>query len=426
MTAHRVTVQGLDVVIDTNRILEGIDLVAGTGRLLGIIGPNGSGKSTLIRCISRSLTPQSGSIHLEGREIMHFSKKDLARTLSVVPQEANRTFDFNVEDVVMMGRYPHQTLLSSVSVEDREACRDAMATVGVTALGERRITTLSGGEWQRVLIARTLAQESGIVLLDEPTSHLDASHQILILTAFQALVRNGATVIGVFHDLNLASHFCDEIVVLSGGRVAAFGPPSDTVIPAILRDVFSLDAIVGRHPYTGRPVVLPLFSHSSSEGPGKRGHVICGGGSGGWLLPALVAAGCAVTTGVLAMNDSDYETARHLGIPCISEPPFAALSEVSCGALQEALARSDLIVLTEMPIGPGNLGNLRALDACEEPVRLVLLVGRDDGVRGGGIDDYTDGEATALVHRLLKSGRMDRCSLEDILRICMTPPGGEP
>lgn len=424
MTTHRVSVQGLDVAIEANRILEGISLNAGTGRLVGIIGPNGSGKSTLIRCISRSLSPQAGVIRLEGQEITLFSRKDLARALSVVPQEANRTFDFRVEDVVMMGRYAHQTLLSTISTDDREACRQAMATVGVTELGDRRITTLSGGEWQRVLIARTLSQESDIVLLDEPTSHLDASHQIMILTAFQTLVRDGATVIGVFHDLNLAAHFCDEILVLSDGRVAAFGPPSETITTDLLRDVFTLDAIVGHHPFTGRPVVLPLFAPSSPTAPGKRVHVVCGGGSGGWLLPALVAAGCTVSTGVLAMNDSDYATARRLGIPCIAEPPFTALSEASSAALHEALVHADIVVLTGMPIGRGNLANLRALETCDTPVPLYLLTDLDDGGESPAISDFTDGEATALLEQLLQSGRMARCSLEELLRTCSIPVGG--
>ncbi len=422
MTTPPLTIQGLDVVIDTNRILDGVTLNAGTGRFVGIIGPNGSGKSTLIRCMSRSLKAQAGTIRLKDQDITLYSRRDLARALSVVPQEAYRTFDFGVEDVVTMGRYAHQTLLSAVSKNDLEVCRNAMATVGITHLADRRITTLSGGEWQRVLIARTLAQETGIILLDEPTSHLDASHQILILTAFQALVQNRATVIGVFHDLNLAAHFCDEILVLSDGRVAACGPPRDVITTELLRDVFNLEAIVSLHPYTGRPVILPLYAPPTTKGSGRRVHVVCGGGSGGWLLPALVYAGCTVTAGVLAGNDSDYHTARRLGIPCIVEPPFSPISEASSASLQEIVGQSDLAVLTAMPIGPGNLGNLSALAAREDGPPILFMTG-DEG-RDPGIFDFTDGEATALFEHLRRSGRLTPVSPGDLLRRCSGLTGG--
>ena len=422
MTTSRLTVLGLDVAIDGHRILEGVSLHAGSGRLVGIIGPNGSGKSTLIRCMSRALSSQAGTIRLEGREIAHYGRKELARTLSVVPQETSRTFDFSVEDVVMMGRYAHQTVFSSISADDREACRCAMATVGVTGMGDRRISTLSGGEWQRVLIARTLSQESGIILLDEPTSHLDASHQVMILAAFQALVRDGATVIGVFHDLNLAAHFCDEILVLSAGRVATCGPPSDTITRETLRAVFALDAIVANHPCTGRPVVLPLSAPIAPAGSGKRVHVICGGGSGGWLLQALVATGCTITTGVLAVNDSDYLVAHNLGLFCITEPPFSPLSETSFAALLEAFSRSDLVILTEMPVGPGNLGNLSALAANEEGPPILFVNGNGDG--NSPVMDFTNGEATALLEQLRRSGRLCPLTPEEVVRRCADLPGG--
>ncbi len=424
MTEVPLSVRGLDVVIDAHRILDGVALEAGAGRFVGIIGPNGSGKSTLIRCMSRALAPLAGSIRLGGTDIALYGRRDLALALSVVPQEAYRTYDFSVEDVVAMGRYAHQPFLSSISKTDREACRRAMATAGVSNLADRRITTLSGGEWQRVLIARTLAQESGIVLLDEPTSHLDASQQILVLEAFQSLVRDGTTVVGVFHDLNLAAHYCDEILVLSEGRVAASGPPRDVITRNVLRDVFELETTVGLHPYTGRPVVLPLYAPSASAGAGTRVHVVCGGGSGGWLLPALVAAGCAVSVGVLSMNDSDHAAAQHLGVPCIAEPPFSPVSPASSAALREAVRGSDLVLLTPMPVGPGNVENLRVLDACDLPVPISLV--RLPGSRGAdeGIADFTGGEATALVDQLLRSGRMKRVSPAVVLRDCARPSGG--
>lgn len=413
MTGIPLSVQELDVSLEANRILSGISLTAGRGRFIGIIGPNGSGKSTLVRCMSRNLSPESGRIEVDGRNIMDYPQKELARLLGIVPQESQRTFEYTVEDVVGMGRYARQGLLAGFSEEDTEACRVAMGIAGIRHLAGRKIGTLSGGEWQRVLIARTLAQETSIIILDEPTSHLDISHQIGILSSVFELSRKGKTVIAVFHDLNLAAHFCDEILVIRSGKVAASGSPSGVLTPGILHDVFGLDAQIRTHPVTGKPVILPLYPRVNPAGNGKRVHIICGGGTGAPLFSALKSRGCTITCGILAMNDSDYAAARCLGIPCLAEPPFAGISEFSREALRGMIRNAELVILTPMPVSSGNLGNLLALLDCRDVPILVTLSGESLGWI-----DCTGGETGKILNTLQFAGRIRELPLSEIITFC--------
>lgn len=181
-TKSVISVTDVDVKIGTAEILHKVSVDANQGMFVGIIGPNGSGKSTLIHCMSRTSHSATGKILVVGKEIEKYSHKELATLLGIVPQESTRTFDFSVDDIVMMGRYPYQKLLRPPEPHDKEACQKAMSLTGISHLTGRSISTLSGGEWQRVLIARALAQETPLLLLDEPISQLDINHQIEILS----------------------------------------------------------------------------------------------------------------------------------------------------------------------------------------------------------------------------------------------------
>jgi iron complex transport system ATP-binding protein len=412
MNGAPVSVRGLDVVIDAHRILAEVTLSVERGRFTGIIGRNGSGKSTLIRCMSRTLMPAAGSVTIEGRNIAIYNRRELARTLSVVPQESSRTFEYPVEDVVAMGRYARQSLFSGFSGEDQKACRAAMEIAGISDLAGRRIPTLSGGEWQRVLIARTLAQETGIILLDEPTSHLDVSHQIAILSALHALTRSGTTVIAVFHDLNLTSHYCDHIIALQEGRVAMCGTPSEVITTNFLATVFSLEAEVRFHPVTGKPLIFPRFRKEAPGSIGARVHVISGGGTGSDLLHTLHDAGYRLTAGVLSMNDSDYATATSLGIPCSAEPPFSPISEVSKTALAAQVADADFVIVIPAPVGTGNLANLQTL-ADFSTAQIFFMAG--DGT--AAVEDFCGGEANRIISALASSGRLMALPCSSIIEI---------
>ena len=195
---------------------------AGKGELVGIIGPNGSGKSTLLKCIYRVLKPAAGAVYLDGRELERYTCKESARRLAVVAQHNYYNFDFSVQDVVLMGRAPHKRALDRDSAEDYRIVREALETVGMADFAARSFSTLSGGEQQRVILARALAQQTPCLILDEPTNHLDINYQLQLMDLVRGLNR---TVIAAVHDLNMAAMYCDRLYAVKDGEVVGAGTP---------------------------------------------------------------------------------------------------------------------------------------------------------------------------------------------------------
>ncbi|HNX16760.1 MAG TPA: ABC transporter ATP-binding protein [Methanoregula sp.] len=403
---------GLDVNYGAQKVLDTITLEAKKGVFVGIIGPNGSGKTTLLKAISRVITPSGGIIRLDGLPVADLSSREFARSVAVVPQDTHAGFDFTVRDVVLMGRYPHLNRFSRETEADLAACDRAMALTGITHLSGRSINAISGGELQRTIIARALAQEPRHLLLDEATSHLDISHQVDILTTIKQLSTEIA-VIGVFHDLNLAAYFCDEIIVLKNGKIEAAGTPAVVITPKTLHDVFDIDASVSVHPVTGKPLVVLLPQSQEIARTNHRVHVISGGGTGAEIIRVLHRAGCRVTTGVLAMNDTDYAAATELGIACITEPPFSPITERSTSALAAQIREADVVVLTAAPVGAGNLDNLRILAEADDTPVLFLS---DDG--RAEVPDYTNGKAGAFLDSMKGSGRLTVVSGHELVNRC--------
>lgn len=229
--------------------LLGVSLEARGGEVLGLLGPNGSGKSTLIRLMCGALRPRRGEVLLDGAPVSSLRPRALARALSLVPQSATPPEGFTALDVVLMGRHAYIPRLGRESGRDIEIAREAMRRTGVEALSEREARALSGGEWQRVLIARALAQEAAFLLLDEPVSNLDIRYQLEILRLLHALSREGRAVVLVMHDINLAARFCDRLAVLCGGALRAEGAPGDVLTPTLLRDVYGVAGTVFHVPY---------------------------------------------------------------------------------------------------------------------------------------------------------------------------------
>lgn len=396
-----IDVCGVHLAYGAEQILEEVSFRSGAGEFLGIIGPNGSGKTTLLKAMSRVLSPSRGAVLLDGRSLDLFSPRELSRRIAVVPQAAEAGYDFTVSDVVMMGRYPHIGRLGKETAVDREMGYRAMEVTGVLHMKDRSVQSISGGELQRVIIARALAQEPKVLLLDEPTAHLDLGQQIGILQTMKEMSGKIA-VIGVFHDLNYAAHYCDRLIALASHRVLAMGEPVEVLTPSLIHEAFGIRVDVRKNPATGRPFVVPLMAVTPAVLPGERlprVHVICGGGSGGNLLPVLHAAGYPVTAGVLSVNDSDYTTAVSLGVPVISEPPFAPVSPGGSEELSMVLERTDAVVLTPTTWGEGNIVNLRLVEGFGGPV-FLLGNGKDNPVPL----DYTGGEAPALLTRLRENG----------------------
>jgi iron complex transport system ATP-binding protein len=241
-------------------VLHDINLSITAGEMVGLLGPNGSGKTTLIKLVSGILKPKQGEIRLDGSSLSRLSRKSVARSLAVVPQQFHIPFAFTAGEVAMLGRIPFLKAFAGESKDDRQFVSNALEWVGISELKERRFDELSGGERQKVILAMALAQQPRLLLLDEPIVHLDIAHQVEILELVKRLnVEQGLTVIGAMHDLNLAALYFDRLILLKEGRVWADGTPAQVLTEDILREVFAAPVTVEQHPTTGVPhiVIMP-------------------------------------------------------------------------------------------------------------------------------------------------------------------------
>ena len=234
-------------------ILRGVSMQAGSDEFIGIIGPNGSGKSTLLKCIYRVLQPTGGAVYLDGKALQEHSVRESARKIAVLAQHNYYNFEFGVRDVVLMGRAPYKRAMERDNAEDYRIVDEALETVGMTAFRDRSFFTLSGGEQQRVILARALAQQTPCLILDEPTNHLDIKYQLQLMNIVKNLHR---TVISAVHDLNIAALYCDYLYVMKDGAVFASGTPEEILTPALIRAVYEVDCEVERHRATGKLHVI--------------------------------------------------------------------------------------------------------------------------------------------------------------------------
>ncbi|WP_336632691.1 MULTISPECIES: ABC transporter ATP-binding protein [unclassified Microbacterium] len=249
-----------DVTIGYDRrvISEGLDVRIPDGSFTVIVGPNACGKSTLLRSLARLLAPARGEVLLDGRSIARMPAKTLAREVGLLPQTSLAPDGIVVADLVSRGRYPHQGIIRQWSVDDARAVAAALDATRTTELSARLVDELSGGQRQRVWVAMALAQQTPILLLDEPTTFLDIAHQIELLELFRRLHGEGRTLVAVLHDLNHAARYATHIIAMKDGRVVAEGEPRDIVTAELVREVFGLDCVVVPDPVAGSPLVVPL------------------------------------------------------------------------------------------------------------------------------------------------------------------------
>ncbi|MFA5338754.1 MAG: ABC transporter ATP-binding protein [Candidatus Omnitrophota bacterium] len=238
-------------------VIKDISFSAASGKFIGIIGPNGAGKTTFLRMLSRVLHPSAGRVAIDGKDIYRMPMKEFAASAAFVASESGVIFPFTCLEIVMMGRFPYLHPLRGESEKDLEAVRRAIEMTDCSAFVSRQIDQLSAGERQRIFIARALAQEPRLIFLDEPTSHLDISHQVQILDLIKDLSeRGGITIVAVFHDLNLASEYCDTLMLMDGGRVAALGEPKEVISYELIEKVYKTVVVVRENPVSGKPYVL--------------------------------------------------------------------------------------------------------------------------------------------------------------------------
>lgn len=255
----RLTGEALTLGYGDFRVAEGLNVAIPDGKFTAIIGPNGCGKSTLLRTLSRLMKPLGGQVRLDGEAIQHFATKEVARRIGLLAQNASAPGDITVAELVARGRYPHQPLFTRWRDEDERAVQKAMAATGVTALADQSVDTLSGGQRQRAWIAMVLAQETSILLLDEPTTWLDISHQIDLLELLCTLNREqGYTLAAVLHDLNQACRYANHLIALRDGKIIAEGAPSEIVDAALIEAIYGLRCMIIEDPVAGTPLVVPL------------------------------------------------------------------------------------------------------------------------------------------------------------------------
>jgi len=393
------SVEEIDAYYGNVKVLEKINFSAKEGELLGIIGPNGSGKTTLLKVISKIIKPSVGTVLLNEFDISKMGRRELARKMAVVPQESSTSFSFTAMEIVLMGRTPHLKRFETEGFEDLGVAKRCMKLTNCSNLAERQIDELSGGELQKVIIARALAQEPKVLLMDEPTSHLDIKNQIEILELMKRLTDDRLIVIAVFHDLNMASRYCEELILLKEGKIVSFGRTEEVLTSENIRNVFDISASIKRDPLTNSLSLMVIPKKKEKTKEFLKIHIICGGGSGSILMHSLDEE-YAITAGVIHELDTDFEVAKALNIDRVSEAPFSPIGDERYEENLNMIKRSDIVIITNMPVGFGNIKNLYAAISAIENKKEVLIIDETPIEER----DFTDGEATEI----FKSLREDR------------------
>lgn len=377
---------------DATNVLENINFSAKGGDFIGVVGPNASGKSTLLKSISKVLKPHTGVVLLNERDVHTSKSAEIAKNLAVVPQESVISFAFTALEVVLMGRTPHLNRFEMESTQDLIIAQKSMELTNTWYLAERPIDTLSGGEKQRIIIARALTQEPRVLLLDEPTDHLDINHQIEILDLIKRLSKEKEmVVIGVFHDLNIVSQYCDRLILLHKGRIFAAGGAGDVLTGENIEKVYGVKVTVKQDDISGKLLIHPQRKRMIKEAKAKV-HVIAGSGSAVSLMNELVDNGYNVSLGVINIGDSDYVAAKALELDIVEEKPFSPITKENYEKNLELIKQADYVILTNIPIGFANIKNLKAAG---EAQNLIIVEKEPIEKR-----DYTEGKASELYHEL--------------------------
>jgi len=384
-------VDNLNYHTDGVHILKDISFEAEKGEFIGLIGPNGAGKTTLLKCIN-GINRGTGLVELGGRDIRTMSSRQIASMVAMLHQDTAVAFPFTVLDVVLTGRYHKLGRFRPETPEDYAAARRCMEYTDTLKLESRAINTLSGGERQRALFARVLAQETDLILLDEPSASLDIAYEEQLFKNARELSEGGKAVIAAVHDLKIAVRYCTRLIMMKDGRIIADGSPESVITRENLRLSYGVDAIVYRNRVTG----LVDF-HISGERQSRKDisvHVIGGGGSASGVIRQLFELGCRITAGVFSHGDSDLACAGIFGARTVTCRPFSEIDDDSFRENTELVKAADMTILCDMPFGSQNIRNLEAARYASE---LVIIEDSDPQSR-----DYTGGRALEIYNELKK------------------------
>lgn len=340
-----IDVEDLSVSFGDTQVFESVSTEIHEGRFLGLVGPNGAGKSTLLRTLSGAVAPDSGSVKVDGVDVEERTSREHSRLVSVVPQDTSLAFSFEVRHFVEMGRTPYRSRFAPPDEVDRAHVDRALDRTETAQFESRSVDELSGGERQRVVLARALAQDTPVILLDEPTASLDVNHQVEILSLVADLAASGKTVVAAIHDLDLAARFCDELLLLAGGSCIDRGPPAEVLSAETIESAFGARSVVSSNPVTGTPSVTTLPAHSSETEVPERIHVVGSGRIASDVLARLNGTDSTVSLGPVPRGDAAAETASRLNIDCLAVDPLSELGADARRRLQSIVADADAGVL---------------------------------------------------------------------------------
>ena len=377
-----VSVEAVSVTLGEIQAVTDVSLELEPGRLLGLIGPNGAGKTTLLRTITAAISPDTGTVRVGGEDVHALSSKAVSRKIAVVPQDASLAFDFDVRDLVSMGRTPYLHRFSPSRPADRASVEAAMRRTDVAQFAERALSEVSGGERQRVLLARAIAQDTPVLLLDEPTASLDINHQIRTLELVRELVADGKTVIAAIHDLNLAARYCDDLLLLRDGRVTARGPPAQVLATDHIDEAFGARSVITTHPVTGTAHITALPGPCEESVEPCVVHIVPGPRTDVTLLYTLWQAGVTISIGPLPRGHSLEMTTAPLDIEAITTEPFRPLEGSVLDAVGERIAAADAVVGDAETIGSYR----RLLDGRGGTRLIVLADDETEAPAVGGVE----------------------------------------
>lgn len=365
-----VRTEKLSVGYDKKVVIDGVNITGDKGEIVCLLGPNGAGKTTILRTISGLLSPVNGHVYIKGKNILDINKKELSKDLAVVLTQRLSGGLMTAFEIAAMGRYPHTGFFGKLSESDISKTMEALKTVNAEYLAERYFDELSDGEKQKILVARALVQEPQVIVLDEPTSHLDIRHRLELIDILKKLSKEkGITVILSLHEIDMALKSCDKVILVKDKKVIAYGVPEEVVDEEIINELYGIKESNFNN-------LLGSIEICNTLAPSV--FVIGGSGQGAPIYRLLTKYGIGVATGVLHENDVDYEIARTMGLTIFSEKSFEEIGESEFNKCIKTIEDIDIIIDSRCPIGKMNMKNMELIEYALKRNKKVISFRRKE------------------------------------------------